>query len=59
MALEKFHCLRCGNKYEAPFSKEEWPKELTCPKCKSNSVRWLKKLSPEKQAADKKPVAKK
>ncbi|MHC4660742.1 MAG: hypothetical protein ACYS8W_03550 [Planctomycetota bacterium] len=41
--MEKFHCLRCNYKYTAKFSKKEWPKELTCPKCKSNSVRWLKK----------------
>ncbi|TET33722.1 MAG: zinc ribbon domain-containing protein [Planctomycetota bacterium] len=43
MALENFHCLRCNHKYKAEFSKKEWPRELTCPKCKSNSVRWLKK----------------
>jgi transcription elongation factor Elf1 len=47
MALENFHCLRCNHKYKAEFSKKEWPKEFTCPKCKSNSVRWLKKRAPK------------
>ena len=43
MSLENFHCMRCGYRYKAEFDrKTEWPKELTCPKCKSNSVRWLK-----------------
>ncbi len=37
----KYKCLRCGNEYTAPYSKE--PKERTCPRCKSNSVRQMKK----------------
>lgn len=37
-----FHCLRCGHVYTAPYTKGEVV-ELTCPKCRSNSVRRPKK----------------
>lgn len=43
MADAKFKCLRCGYEYEAPYDKSEGPKEMTCPKCRSNSVRRVSK----------------
>jgi DNA-directed RNA polymerase subunit RPC12/RpoP len=54
MLDEKFHCLRCGYKYEAAFSKDQWPAELSCPKCKSNSVRWLKERRKKEAAKENK-----
>ena len=45
MALEevKFRCLRCGHEYSGEHDTAKGPQELTCPKCKSNSVRRLPK----------------
>jgi putative FmdB family regulatory protein len=34
-----FRCLRCGHEYEEKADPKDFPKELTCPKCMSNSVR--------------------
>jgi DNA-directed RNA polymerase subunit RPC12/RpoP len=38
-----YKCLRCGHEYRDTYDKSQGPKELTCPKCRSNSVRRLKK----------------
>lgn len=35
-------CLRCGLEHEGPYDSKV-PIERTCPKCRSNSVRALKK----------------
>jgi DNA-directed RNA polymerase subunit RPC12/RpoP len=38
-----FRCLRCGNEFQEPFDPKAPLVERACPKCKSNSVRRLKK----------------
>ncbi len=38
-----YKCLRCGHSYDDMYDQEQGPIELTCPKCKSNSVRRIKK----------------
>ena len=38
----KFKCLRCGNEYTEQYDEEQEPKERSCPKCKSNSIRRVK-----------------
>jgi len=48
MPEAKFKCLRCGYEYDGPYTPGT-PQELTCPKCRSNSVRRL----PEKKPAQK------
>jgi predicted Zn-ribbon and HTH transcriptional regulator len=40
--IEKFRCMMCGYEYEGPVEKGE-DKERSCPKCRSNSIRHLKK----------------
>ncbi len=43
MSKESFKCLHCGHSYEMePDAKSEM-KDRICPKCKSNSVRKIKK----------------
>lgn len=34
-----YECMRCGYKYEGPEEPRNEPRERTCPKCGSNSVR--------------------
>jgi DNA-directed RNA polymerase subunit RPC12/RpoP len=36
-----YKCLRCGNEYKERYDPDWGPKELTCPSCRSNSVRRL------------------
>ena len=48
MPEAKFKCLRCGHEYTGSYTPGT-PQELTCPKCRSNSVRRL----PEKKPAQK------
>lgn len=36
-------CLRCGHRYEGEHDSSKGAVELTCPKCKSNSVRRMPK----------------
>ncbi|GEM_PF-794566 len=38
-----FKCLRCGHTFEGEHDTSKGPQELTCPKCKSNSVRRMPK----------------
>ncbi len=38
-----YKCLRCGASWEETYNPADGPIELTCKKCKSNSVRRLKK----------------
>ncbi len=40
--VETFRCMACGHEYEEKVEKGE-DKERTCPKCRSNSIRHLKK----------------
>lgn len=40
--LEKFRCMWCGHEYELQVEPNE-DKERSCPKCRSNSIRHLKK----------------
>jgi len=49
--LETFRCMMCGHEYTEPVEKGE-DKERSCPKCRSNSIRHLKKKSPAKENAD-------
>ena len=39
---ENFRCMMCGYEYQEKAEKGE-DKERTCPKCRSNSIRHLKK----------------
>ena len=40
--LETFRCMMCGHEYQELVAKGE-DKERTCSKCRSNSIRHLKK----------------
>jgi DNA-directed RNA polymerase subunit RPC12/RpoP len=48
MAEEEYNykCLRCGYEYVDTYDKSEGPEEITCPKCRSNSVKRSKKKQP-------------
>jgi len=48
-----FHCLRCGYEYTDKYDTTGTPQELTCPKCKSNSVRKLPKKKPKSPQKEK------
>ncbi|MFH1573975.1 MAG: hypothetical protein ABIG68_08315 [Acidobacteriota bacterium] len=39
---ETFRCMMCGHEYQEKVEKGE-DKERSCPKCRSNSIRHLKK----------------
>ena len=41
-ALENFRCMMCGHEYQERVEKDE-DKERSCPKCRSNSIRHLKR----------------
>ena len=41
-AIENFKCMMCGHEYTDTVEKGE-DKERSCPKCRSNSIRHLKK----------------
>ena len=45
--LIMYKCLRCGHSWEEAYDPADGTVELTCPKCKSNSVRRLKKKAKE------------
>jgi predicted nucleic acid-binding Zn-ribbon protein len=46
---EDFKCMMCGHEYQEMVEPDE-DKERGCPKCRSNSIRHLKK---KKKKADK------
>jgi predicted nucleic acid-binding Zn-ribbon protein len=46
--LQRFRCMMCGHEYEEMVEKGE-DKERGCPKCRSNSIRHLKKRPPKKE----------
>ena len=47
--LETFRCMMCGHEYEDRVEKGE-DKERSCPKCRSNSIRQLRKKAPPAKA---------
>ena len=49
VTIEKFKCMMCGHEYEEPVERGE-DKERSCPQCRSNSVRHLKKKPAPKGA---------
>ena len=40
--IENFRCMMCGHEYEEKVTKGE-DVERSCPKCRSNSIRHLKR----------------
>ena len=44
-----YKCLRCGNEFTDDYSPDILV-EKSCPKCKSNSIRRIKKSSNTKQS---------
>jgi predicted Zn-ribbon and HTH transcriptional regulator len=46
--LETFRCMLCGHEYQEQVEKGE-DKERSCPKCRSNSIRHVKKRLPKKE----------
>ena len=46
--LETFRCMMCGQEWEESVETGH-DKERTCPQCKSNSVRHLKKKPPRRE----------
>jgi predicted Zn-ribbon and HTH transcriptional regulator len=40
--IETFRCMMCGHEYQEPVVKDE-DRERSCPKCRSNSIRRLKR----------------
>ena len=49
--IETFRCMMCGHQYTEPVEQGE-DKERSCPKCRSNSIRHLKKKPAAKEDAD-------
>ena len=47
--LEKFRCMMCGHEF-ADLVEEGEDKERGCPKCRSNSIRKLRRASEPKEA---------
>ncbi len=43
--LTTMRCMMCGHEYQEPVEEGE-DKERSCPKCRSNSIRLLKKRRP-------------
>jgi predicted Zn-ribbon and HTH transcriptional regulator len=46
--VETFRCMMCGHEYQEKVD-EKGDKERSCPKCRSNSIRHLRKKSPPKE----------
>jgi len=44
-----YKCLRCGHEYKALYDPDCGAQELTCPACRSNSVRRLPPQKSEKK----------
>ena len=43
---ETFRCMMCGHEYQERVERGE-DKERSCPKCRSNSIRHLRKAAPK------------
>jgi len=50
--MENFKCMLCGYEYQDVVEKGE-DKERSCPKCRSNSIRHLKKRPTQDNPDDK------
>jgi predicted Zn-ribbon and HTH transcriptional regulator len=48
--VETFRCMMCGHEYQERVEKGE-DKERSCPKCRSNSIRHLKRKAAAASAA--------
>jgi predicted Zn-ribbon and HTH transcriptional regulator len=48
--VETFRCMMCGHEFVDNVEKDE-DKERSCPKCRSNSIRHLKKKRPVKESS--------
>jgi DNA-directed RNA polymerase subunit RPC12/RpoP len=48
---ETFRCMMCGHQYQEKVEKGE-DKERSCPKCRSNSIRQLKRTDTPKAASE-------
>lgn len=48
--LETFRCMMCGHQYQELVEKDE-DKERSCPRCRSNSIRHLKKRAADSSSA--------
>jgi len=48
--IETFRCMMCGHEYQESVERGE-DKERSCPKCRSNSIRHLKKLPAKERAS--------
>jgi putative FmdB family regulatory protein len=49
-SIETFRCMMCGHEFQESVADGE-DKERSCPKCRSNSIRRLKKKRPAKEPA--------
>lgn len=49
--IENFRCMMCGHVYKEKMEKGE-DKERSCPKCRSNSIRHMKRKPWEDKAKD-------
>ena len=47
-SIETFRCMMCGHEYQERVEPDE-DKERSCPKCRSNSIRHMKKKRAEKE----------
>lgn len=45
--IETFRCMMCGHEYQEPVEEGE-DREWMCPKCRSNSIRHIKKKDEKK-----------
>ena len=56
---ETFRCMMCGHQYQETVEKDQ-DVERSCPKCRSNSIRHLKKkpVSPQPSAVSPDAAAK-
>lgn len=50
--MENFKCMLCGYEYQELVEEGE-DKERSCPKCRSNSIRHLKKRASQDDSNDK------
>jgi len=50
--IENFKCMLCGHEYQELVEEGE-DKERSCPKCRSNSIRHLKKRASQGDPDDK------
>ncbi|MBN1337566.1 MAG: hypothetical protein JXB39_16555 [Deltaproteobacteria bacterium] len=52
---QPFRCMACGHEYEEPVD-EERERERQCPRCRSNSVRRLKRVVPTQPKPEELPT---